>query len=39
MINTWRDCTTSVRKEDIERGLNVVGRLLKEVEAYAGNSG
>lgn len=37
-INTWRDCTTSMRKEDIERGLNVVGRLLKEVEAYAGNS-
>lgn len=35
MINTWRDCTTSMRKEDIERGLNVVGRLLKEVEAYA----
>lgn len=33
------DCTTSMRKEDIERGLNVVGRLLKEVEAYAGNSG
>lgn len=38
MINTWRDCTTSMRKEDIERGLNVVGKLLKEVEAYAGNS-
>lgn len=38
MINTWRDCTTSMRKEDIERGLNVLGKLLKEVEAYAGNS-
>lgn len=38
MINTWRDCTTSMRKEDVDRGFSVVEKLLKEVEAYARNS-
>lgn len=38
MINTWRDCTTNMRKEDVDRGFSVVENLLKEVEAYAGNS-
>lgn len=38
MINTWRDCTTSMHKEDIDRGFSVVEKLLKEVEAYAGYS-
>lgn len=32
------ECISIINTVDIERGLNVVGKLLKEVEAYAGNS-
>lgn len=34
-IESWRECTSIINTVDIERGLNVVGKLLKEVEAYA----
>lgn len=37
-IESWRECTSTINTVDIERGLSVVGRLLKEVKAYAGNS-
>ena len=37
-IESCMECTSIINTVDIERGLNVVGKLLKEVEAYAGNS-
>lgn len=37
-IESWRESTSIVNIDDIERGLSVVEKLLKEVEAYVGNS-
>lgn len=37
-IESWRECTSIINTVDIERGFSVVENLLKEVEAYAGNS-
>lgn len=37
-IESWRESTSIVNIGDIKRGFSVVEKLLKEVEAYAGNS-
>lgn len=37
-IESWREYTSIINTVDTKRGLSVVGRLLKEVRAYAGNS-
>ena len=37
-IESWRECTSIINIVDIKRGLYVVGKLLEEVRAYAGNS-